>query len=940
MPTDLKDTLNLPRTGFPMKADLVQREPQRIGHWESMGLYEKIQERRADAEAFILHDGPPFTNGDVHIGTALNKTLKDIILRYKSMRGYRTPYVPGWDCHGLPIEHKVAKERREKKESLEPVEVRKACAAFSARYIETQRGQFKRLGVLADWAREYKTMNPAYEAEILRTFAAFVEQGLVYRSKKPVYWSIPCETALAEAEIEYKDHTSPSIWVGFDLPEAEASKADLPSNTQVVIWTTTPWTLPANLAIAVNPGLDYVEVRHAGKTYLIAQALAENFIAACDLDGTEIGPLHRGESLKGLRARHPFIERESPIVLADYVTTDSGTGCVHTAPGHGLEDYLSGLANGLDIYCPLDDNGCYIDDGQVPATLVGVSVLETNGTCPANDAVLALLKERDALLKATTYEHQYPHCWRSKTPVIFRAMDQWFVALDKDGKRDAVLDAIEQVEWIPDWGKNRIRGAVENRPDWCVSRQRSWGVPLPAFYNEAGEALLDADIIRALADKIAKHGTDLWFAQSAQDLLEGIALPEGWNAGDLRKGTDTLDVWIDSGCSHRAVLQQTEGLQWPADLYLEGSDQHRGWFQSSIWTGVVADGRAPYKRILTHGFIVNEQKRKISKSDNHGKPQTAESYIAKYGADLIRLWVASVDYRNDVPVSDGILKQVVNTYRTIRNTLRFQLGNLHDFDPAKNAVPFEQMTPLDQWALHMTAELIDEARDAYDAYAFHRVYQLANTFCNETLSALYHDILKDRLYTYAPNWPDRRSSQTAIYHIFNALVRVLAPILTFTTDEAFSHAAAGEDLTSDSIHLQDWPEAPTQWKDNPAAREIAALLEFRHRVNEALEVARQAKTIGQSLDAQVRLCGPANDPTWELLHRHAVHLPELLIVSHVELEAHKQSSITVEVSHASGVRCPRSWRWVSELVSCEPYGNVSPRCREALKAQNNPPAPS
>lgn len=943
MAIDLKDTLNLPETSFPMRANLVQREPERIDYWEQSNLYARLQEKRKDAPAFILHDGPPFTNGDVHIGTAMNKSLKDIILRYKTMRGFRTPYVPGWDCHGLPIEHKVAKARRESGESLEPADTRKACAEFSASYIEKQRGQFKRLGILADWEREYKTMNPAYEATILRTFARFVEQGLVYRSKKPVYWSIPCETALAEAEIEYKDHTSPSIHVAFSIPEpgkaltTSGDVIDTPlghlsgEDISIVIWTTTPWTLPANLAVAIHPNLDYQIVRHDGKAYLVATQLAEDFIEKCELEGAELGEKFDGESLEGIQAKHPFIDRPSPIVLADYVTTESGTGCVHIAPGHGLDDYLTGLNYKLEIYCPLDDQGNYVDDGQVPSELVGISVLETAGKCPANIAVLKILNERGVLLRKQNYKHQYPHCWRSKTPVIFRAMDQWFVSLDKAGKRDAVLREIGNVQWIPDWGENRIRGAVENRPDWCISRQRSWGVPIPAFYNEDGNAYLDADVICGIADKVAEHGTDLWFEKTADEILEGINLPASWK-GPFKKGGDTLDVWIDSGCSHRAVLQQHEDLAWPADLYLEGSDQHRGWFQSSIWTSVIADGKAPYKRILTHGFIVDENKRKISKSD--GKPQTADGYVKQYGADLVRLWVSSVDYRNDVPISDKIFKQVVNTYRTIRNTLRFQTGNLYDFNIEKDAVDFDAMTALDKWALHKTAQLVIAVQDAYDAYEFHRAYQFINTFCNETLSALYHDILKDRLYTYAPNWAERRSSQTAIHHIFHTLTRVLAPVLTFTADEAFCHLNEGADFSQNAIHLQDWPTCPESWLNSEASQEISTLLSFRDKVNEKLEKLRQEKIIGQPLDAQVILEGSAKDPLWPLLDKYREDLAELFIVSKVHFHESASETLTITAKHADGVRCPRSWRWVDELVPLEGYGEMSSRCRDALKEQN------
>ncbi len=935
MATDPKDTLNLPKTDFPMRANLVEREPARITHWEKTGLYNRIQEKNTSCPLFVLHDGPPFTNGDVHIGTALNKTLKDTIVRYKSMRGFRAPYLPGWDCHGLPIEHKVSRQIRESGRDLTTAELRRECETFSLRYIEKQRKQFQRLGVIADWDREYRTLDPAYEATILRTFAAFVRAGLVYRSKKPVYWSIPCETALAEAEIEYRDHTSISIYVAF--PTTDPGTSGLPADTSFVIWTTTPWTIPANLAIALHPRVEYTVVQTDGdRKFLVATDLVDAFVDACGVKDARRRETFRGEALEGIQTRHPFIDRPSPIVLADYVTTDSGTGCVHTAPGHGMEDYLTGLKYGLDIYCPLDDYGKYLDDGQIPVTLVGKSVLEPadrKDTSEANKGVLAILKETGSLLSARKFQHSYPHCWRSKTPVVFRAMDQWFVSLDKDGLRDRVLANIDQASWEPEWGRNRIRGSVSNRPDWCVSRQRSWGVPIPAFFDaDSDDCLLDPAVIEAIADKVESAGTAIWFEQSVDTLLDGIALPGNWASRRIVPGRDTLDVWIDSGCSHRAVLQQTPDLHWPADVYLEGSDQHRGWFQSSLWTATIADRAAPYRKIITHGFIVGGDGQKISKSD--GKPQTADDYIKRFGADVVRLWIASEDYRNDIPVSDEILKHVSQTYRLIRNGLRFQLGNLYDFERATDAVPFTNLDPLDKWALAETSQLIRRVTAAYDAYEFHRVYQEISRFFANTLSAGYHDILKDRLYTLAPNHPLRRSSQTAIDSILTTLARLLAPILPFTTDELWSWFETGSELSDATVFLADWPEPDPTAESDPQADEIARLLEFKStRVNEPLEAIRQTKQIGQSLDASVAITFAPDDPLADILQRHSQRLPELFIVSAVSLApGNPRDTTTVTARPAEGIKCPRCWRTVETLVSTDGTvtESVCPRCAEAL----------
>ncbi len=904
-----------------MRAGLVKREPERVERWKKEGLYRRMQEKTSGSEdEFLLHDGPPFTNGDVHIGTALNKVLKDTIVRFQNMKGRRAPYVPGWDCHGLPIEHKVARQMREEGREPGPTEMRRACEEFSRTFIEKQRGQFERLGVQADWEREYRTMDPGYEAAILRTFAEFVAKGLVYRSKKPVYWSIPCQTALAEAEIEYKDHTSPSIYVAFPV----AGRND----ESVVIWTTTPWTLPANLAIAVHPRLTYQLVRTGNGSFWIAETRVEEVAKACGWEDYAISETRSGEDLAGTVARHPFIGRDAPVVAADYVTAETGTGCVHIAPGHGIEDYLVGLANGLEIYCPLDDDGRYVDDGRIPASLVGASVLEKHKGSEANAKVLALLEEGGSLLANDPHLHSYPHCWRSKTPVVFRAMDQWFVSLDKGGVRKEALEAIGKVDWEPAWGENRIRGAVEARPDWCISRQRTWGVPIPAFFDADGNALLDPDVIRGLADKVENEGCNGWFERSAAEILEGVTLPEGWDAGSLTPGEDTLDVWIDSGCSHRAVLQQ-RGMRWPADLYIEGSDQHRGWFQSSLWTGIVADGQPPYRKILTHGFVVGQDGKKISKSD--GKPQTADRFVDEFGADIVRLWISSEDYRNDIPVSGEILKNVSQTYRNIRNTLRFQIGNLFDFDPVADRVSDEDLDPLDQWALARLAELIPSLEAAYESFAFHRVYQEVNRFCAQTLSAAYHDILKDRLYTLAPNDPLRRSSQTVLFRICDSLCRVLNPILVFTADEAYSFLHAGAEYGAESVQLAGWPETPAGADGWTAAGEVDRILKFKTAsVNDALEEQRKAKVIASSLDAQVTVAGDPEDETFRLLQTYRDRLPELFIVSAVTLTP-SDGGIRVEAKHADGERCPRTWRWVPRLVETDEWGAVSERCAEALE---------
>ncbi|MGJ3244079.1 MAG: isoleucine--tRNA ligase [Opitutales bacterium] len=937
MPTDQKESLNLPRTRFPMRANLAAREPERLEHWQAMDLYGRMQAKNADApEAFILHDGPPFTNGDVHIGTALNKVIKDTIVRYKNMRGFRAPYLPGWDSHGLPIEHKVMVRRREAGETLGPLEVRQACSAFAAEHKDLMMKQFQRLGVIGDWENAYWTIDPAYEAVEIETFAQLVEQGLVYRSKKPVHWSIPERTALAEAEIEYKDHKSPSIYVGFRLNNPEA--AGLPAGTEAVIWTTTPWTIPANLAIAAGPKITYRTVTVGERTFLLAEDRIGPVGEVCGWENPVLSErVWLGSELEDLVARHPFIERDSRFVLADYVTTESGTGLVHTAPGHGQDDYLTGLKYGLEIYSPLDDeNAAYIDDGQIPKALVGLTTLEIKGRAPANMGVLELLEQSGALLSLQTYRHQYPHCWRSKTPVIFRSMDQWFLALDKNGDRTRALQALDAVTFFPAWGEKRIRGTVENRPDWCISRQRAWGVPIVAFYDKDGKPLLDAGVIRGIAAKVRDHGTDIWWSWSAEQLLEGIDPPAGWPAAaELTPGRDTLDVWIDSACSQNAVLKVRPELTLPADVYFEGSDQHRGWFQSSLWMGVLSNGAAPFHNLITHGFIVNEDGTKISKSDGKKqKPQTSEAYVKSFGADIVRLWICSQDFRGDVPASERIIGNIINAYRSFRNTFRFQIGNLHDFEPAA-ALPLPELHPIDRWAVHRTAALVTTVEEAFDGFEFHRGFQLINVFVANTLSATYHDILKDRLYTLAPRDTQRRSAQTAVRWIFERLVKVMAPLLPFTTDEAWAYYREDQDFTEDALALQAWP-APDQGATAPdLAGDIDRLLAFKETaVNPALETLRQDKAIGQSLDAVIKVYPNRQDDFCAVLHRHADILSELYIVSEVMLVGEASEAARVEAVPAGKLnyaRCPRSWRWVPELVATDAWGDVSPRCAKSLE---------
>jgi isoleucyl-tRNA synthetase len=928
---DFKKTLNLPSTQFPMKASLARREPEQLKSWYDNGLYEQIRDGSRGRAPFILHDGPPYANGYIHIGTALNKILKDIIVRSKQMAGFDAVYVPGWDCHGLPIEHNVDKELGEKKKDLSMSQVRRLCRSYAEKFIDIQREEFKRLGVMGVWEDPYLTMNYQYEATIARECGKFALDGSLFRSKKPIYWCFTCQTALAEAEIEYHDESTPSIYVKFALQDDLSG--DLPElsgkNVYVVIWTTTPWTIPANLAITLHPDFEYVAVDAGGEdVYILARELADVCMRTFGLgDYSIIGEIDP-KRLENKRCTHPLYPRDSLLILGSHVTLDAGTGCVHTAPGHGREDHEVGLLYDLDVYSPVDNQGRFTDE---------VDYFKGEFVFDANKNINAKLKGTGALVHEASFEHSYPHCWRCKQPVIFRATPQWFISMDKTDLRKNSLEAIDTVQWIPHWGRDRIYGMIENRPDWCVSRQRAWGVPITVFYCEQCETLLlDEAIMARVYQLFEAHGADIWFEKDVSELVPDDVSCQRCGGKEFVKETDILDVWFDSGVSHAAVLEQRPYLRWPADLYLEGSDQHRGWFHSALLTAVGTRKRAPYEAVLTHGFVVDAEGRKMSKSI--GNVISPSEVIEKYGAEILRLWVSASDYREDIRISDNILKQLTDAYRRIRNTSRFMMGNLFDFEPDKGSVAYQSMPELDRFALHQLQLLIEKGRKAYEAYEFHVIYHALYNYCTLDLSAFYLDILKDRLYTSAPQSEERRSAQTVLHMILDAIARLMAPILPFTSDEIWQFMPA-RDGKKPNIHLTLLPEANGEFKDDALAHRWEFFLKVRGEVTKALEAARAKKLIGHPLDASVTIS--AKGEAFERLEPFAADLRSLLIVSQASLveeeilesafHSEDVDDLLVGVAAAPGDKCERCWVYDTTVGSFGEQPTICQRCKTALE---------
>jgi len=952
---DYKSTLNLPQTAFPMKANLPQKEPERLAWWEQERLYARIQESRKDRPLYILHDGPPYANGHIHIGHGLNKILKDIIIKSKTMDGFRVPYIPGWDCHGLPIEHQVSKQLGSKKKDLSPVELRKICREYAQKFVGIQREEFQRLGIFGDWEHPYLTMDFAYEAEIVREFGKFVEKGRVYKGLKPVLWCTVDQTALAEAEVEYEDHLSPSVYVKFPFT---ASPMDMGSDQRLglpavkglravsaVIWTTTPWTLPANQAICLHPEFDYVVLQVGEEALVVAAGLVDAFAKACKLEKFERVGKKKGKDFEGWTCHPPFAKKAVPILNGDFVTLEQGTGCVHIAPGHGMDDYLLVMKYNrppfvdvlpnqqpLEILVPVNNAGRFTDEFP---EFAGQPVLE------ANPGIVEVLKTKGLLVGEKKLEHSYPHCWRCKQPVIFRATHQWFVSMEKADLRKKALKEIDKVQWIPERGRDRIHGMIVNRPDWCLSRQRMWGTPIPVFSCEScSTPLADHKVIEHISEQMREGGADIWFSRSADELLPAGTACAQCGHGSFKKEHDILDVWFESGVSHAAVLRP-QGEGWfPADLYLEGSDQHRGWFHSSLLTSVTTNEQAPYRAVLTHGFVLDGEGKKMSKSA--GNVVTPQEIIKESGAEILRLWVASQDYQEDLRISKEIVKQLMDAYRKVRNTCRFLLSNLYDFAPAVHRVPHADLPELDQWALWRLGQLIDNVKKGYAQFQFRQVVHELDYFCSTDMSATYLDILKDRLYTFPANSPLRRGSQTVLFEVVTGLAKLMAPILSFTAEEIWQvlPEAKPKSFKLGSVHLAEFPTSPTVFGNPELHSTWNYLFQVRRVVQAALEKTRRDKVIGSSLEAKVVL--QATEPRNAVLKRYHDILPALFIVSCVEVEiipeiiekdheiSHASLGLVINVVKAEGVKCDRCWNIRNDVGSKAEHPTICERCVEAV----------
>lgn len=951
---DYKSTLNLPKTDFPMKANLPLKEPERLAWWEEEDVYRHIQESRKGKPLYILHDGPPYANGHIHIGHALNKILKDIIVKSKTMAGFQVPYVPGWDCHGLPIEHQVTKQLGPKKKDLTSVQLRKLCREYAEKFVSIQREEFRRLGVFGDWAHPYLTMDPQYEASIVREFGKFVEKGRVYKGLKPVLWCTVDQTALAEAEVEYEEHVSPSVYVKFPLVQsleslATQGKLEVSGHAgmeslSVVIWTTTPWTLPANQAVCVHPELEYVVFRVGTEGYLVAEGLLESFKQICRLEGGEVLGKASGKKLEGLTCHPPFSKGVVPILNGEFVTLEQGTGCVHIAPGHGMDDYLLVLkynkpdllhllpdTKPLEIIVPVDDTGRFTSEFQECA---GQTVWE------ANPLIVERLGDMGRLVGQKRIEHSYPHCWRCKQPVIFRATRQWFVSMETGDLRRKALQEIDQVRWIPERGRDRIYGMILNRPDWCVSRQRMWGTPIPVFSClGCGTPLADSHVIEHIGALVLKGGADVWFSRSASELLPSGTTCTACGSGEWKKEQDILDVWFESGVSHAAVLKAKGGEWWPADLYLEGSDQHRGWFHSALLTAVTTDGQAPYRAVLTHGFVVDGEGKKMSKSA--GNVVTPQEIIKDSGAEILRLWVASQDYQEDLRISKDILKQLVEAYRKIRNTCRFLLSNLYDFEADRHAIPYDQLPELDQWALWRLGQLIDNVKKGYEKFQFRQVIHELDYFCSTDMSATYLDILKDRLYTFPADSPLRRGSQTVLLEIVTALAKLMAPVLSFTAEEIWQTLPTihKKQKRSLSVHMADFPVPPVIEHEERLAENWKELLKIRTLVLGVLERKRREKIIGSSLEAKVSIIVPQRSQ-YDLLVHYRADLPTLFIVSQVDIQLDEKwgqanppsdpVGYLFQVTKAEGEKCERCWNIRKDVGTQAAFPTLCSRCVEAV----------